>query len=113
MAESLQDWAVGALQALAHDTRLSVFRMLVQAGAKGLMAGEIAQKLAVPPSTMSHHLASLERAGLAASERESRVIRYRADYGGMRRLLAFLMEDCCQGDPLVCADILEIAACGR
>ncbi|MEJ2458165.1 MAG: metalloregulator ArsR/SmtB family transcription factor [Novosphingobium sp.] len=113
MAESLQDWAVGALQALAHDTRLSVFRRLVQAGAKGLMAGEIAQKLAVPPSTMSHHLASLERAGLAASERESRVIRYRADYGGMRRLLAFLMEDCCQGDPLVCADILEIAACGR
>ncbi|MCJ2187990.1 ArsR/SmtB family transcription factor [Novosphingobium beihaiensis] len=111
MAAPLQDWAVNALQALAHDTRLSVFRMLVQTGAEGLMAGEIAQKLGVPPSTMSHHLANLERAGLAASERESRVIRYRADYGGMRRLLSFLMEDCCQGDPLVCADILEIAAC--
>ncbi|MCT2399269.1 ArsR/SmtB family transcription factor [Novosphingobium mangrovi (ex Huang et al. 2023)] len=111
MTASPQDWAVGALQALAHDTRLSVFRMLVQAGADGLMAGEIAQKLSVPPSTLSHHLANLERAGLATSERESRVIRYRADFGGMRRLLAFLMEDCCQGDPLVCADILEITAC--
>lgn len=111
MATSTQDWAVSALQALAHDTRLSVFRMLVQIGSEGLMAGEIAQRCGVPSSTMSHHLANLERAGLATSERESRVIRYRADYGGMRRLLAFLMEDCCQGDPLLCADFSEIAAC--
>lgn len=111
MAEDSQEWAVDALQALAHSTRLSVFRMLVQAGSAGLMAGEIAQKLSVPPSTMSHHLGNLERAGLACSQRESRVIRYRADYEGMRRLLAFLMEDCCQGDPLLCADLAEVTAC--
>jgi ArsR family transcriptional regulator len=111
MAEEMQDWAVNALQALAHGTRLSVFRLLVKAGPSGLPAGEIAERAGVPASTMSHHLGLLERAGLAASERESRIIRYRADYAGMRRLLAFLMEDCCQGDPLVCADLAEITAC--
>lgn len=100
-----------ALQALAHGTRLSVFRLLVQAGGAGLMAGEIAQRLGVPPSTMSHHLGLLERARLTTSERESRVIRYRADYDGMRRMLGFLMEDCCQGDPLLCADLADITAC--
>lgn len=110
-ASEPQDWAVEALQALAHGTRLAVFRLLVQAGSAGLMAGEIAQRLGVPPSTMSHHLGLLERAGLAASERESRVIRYRANYGGMRRLMAFLMEDCCQGDPLLCADLTEMTSC--
>lgn len=109
--QNTQVWAVDALQALGHETRISVFRMLVKAGSGGLMAGEIAQTCGVPASTMSHHLANLERAGLVTSERESRVIRYRADYDGMRRLLAFLMEDCCQGDPLLCADFSEIAAC--
>jgi len=108
---SEQIWAVDALNALAHDTRLTVFRQLVQAGPTGMMAGEIAHTCGVPPSTMSHHLASLERAALAKSERESRVIRYRADYDGMRRLLTFLMEDCCQGDPRLCADFAEITAC--
>lgn len=106
-----QSWAVEALQALGHETRLSVFRLLVQAGSEGMMAGQIAQGCGVPASTMSHHLANLERTGLATSERQSRVIRYRADYDGMRRLLSFLMEDCCQGDPLLCADLSEIAAC--
>lgn len=109
--EQQQVWAVDALQALGHETRLAVFRMLVRAGGAGLMAGEIAQGCGVPASTMSHHLANLERAGLAVSQRESRVIRYRADYAGMRRLLAFLLEDCCQGDPLMCADLFEAAAC--
>lgn len=108
-----QPWAVEALQALAHGTRLSVFRLLVQAGSAGLMAGEIAQRAGVPPSTMSHHLGLLERAGLATSQRESRVIRYRTDYDGMRRLMGFLMEDCCQGDPLLCADLNELTACNN
>lgn len=108
MARDVEVWAVDALQALGHETRLTVFRLLVKAGPDGLMAGEIAQQCEVPASTMSHHLANLERAGLAMSQRESRVIRYRADYAGMRQLLAFLMEDCCQGDPLVCADFPEI-----
>ncbi|MBU2032213.1 MAG: metalloregulator ArsR/SmtB family transcription factor [Alphaproteobacteria bacterium] len=106
-----QIWAVDALAALAHETRLTVFRMLVQAGPEGMMAGEIAQACGVPSSTMSHHLANLERAGLALSQRESRVIRYRAHYDGMRRLMGFLMEDCCQGDPRLCADLPELAAC--
>jgi DNA-binding transcriptional ArsR family regulator len=111
VASKAQEWAVDALQALAQGTRLSVFRMLVKAGPDGLAAGTIAQEAGVPPSTMSHHLSLLERAGLTTSERESRIIRYRADYDGMRRLLAFLMEDCCQGDPLFCADLAEITAC--
>ena len=93
---SAQVWAVDALGALAHETRLSVFRMLVQAGPDGMIAGAIADRTGVPPSTMSHHLATLERTGLVQSERESRLIHYRADYPGMRRLLMFLMQDCCQ-----------------
>src|SRR3546814_14862260 len=103
--------AVEALGALAHDTRLSVFRMLVKAGPDGLIAGAIAQAANVPPSTMSHHLGILERAGLVESERESRLIHYRADYEGMRRLLAFLMEDCCQGVPEMCADLFGELDC--
>ncbi|WP_420383156.1 ArsR/SmtB family transcription factor [Novosphingobium sp.] len=101
-----QVWAVDALGALAHETRLSVFRMLVQAGPDGLIAGTIAEKAGVPSSTMSHHLATLERAGLVQSERESRVIHYRTDYSSMRRLLAFLMQDCCNGAPEMCSDLL-------
>lgn len=106
-----QDWAVDALGALAHETRLSVFRMLVKAGPEGLIAGAIAELAGVPPSTMSHHLATLERAGLVRSERESRLIRYRADYPGMRRLLAFLMQDCCQGAPEMCPDLFGDLTC--
>ncbi len=107
----LQDWAVDALGALAHETRLSVFRMLVQAGPAGLIAGAIAERASVPPSTMSHHLATLERAGLVQSERESRLIHYRTDFAGMRRLLAFLMQDCCQGAPEMCGELLGTLQC--
>lgn len=106
-----QAWALDALGALAHETRLSVFRMLVQAGPAGVIAGVIAERLGVPPSTMSHHLSTLERAGLVQSERESRLIRYRADFAGMRRLLTFLMEDCCQGLPEMCSDLASGLAC--
>ncbi|WP_086617134.1 ArsR/SmtB family transcription factor [Erythrobacter tepidarius] len=106
-----QVWAVDALGALAHETRLSVFRMLVKAGPDGHVAGAIAEMAGVPPSTMSHHLATLERAGLVQSERESRLIRYRADYSGMRRLLTFLMQDCCQGAPEMCSDLVAEVQC--
>lgn len=102
---STQVWAVDALGALAHETRLAVFRMLVKAGPDGMIAGAIAEQQRVPPSTMSHHLGMLERAGLVVSERESRLVHYRTDYPGMRRLLAFLMKDCCQGAPEMCADL--------
>lgn len=106
-----QVWAVDALGALAHETRLSVFRLLVQAGPEGMIAGAIAEHQGVPPSTMSHHLATLERAGLVQSQRESRLIHYRIDYAGMRRLLAFLMQDCCQGAPEMCADLMSNFSC--
>lgn len=106
-----QVWAVDALGALAHETRLSVFRMLVKAGPDGMIAGAIAEQCGVPPSTMSHHLATLERAGLVQSERESRLIHYRADFAGMRRLLAFLMQDCCLGRPEMCSDLMAGLAC--
>jgi DNA-binding transcriptional ArsR family regulator len=106
-----QVWAVDALGALAHETRLSVFRMLVKAGPDGMIAGAIAEHCRVPPSTMSHHLATLERAGLVQSTRESRLIRYRADFAGMRRLLTFLMQDCCQGAPEMCGDLMAGIAC--
>lgn len=103
--------AVEALGALAHHTRLSVFRALVKAGHGGMIAGAIAEHCGVPPSTMSHHLAALERAGLVQSERESRLIHYRADFAGMRRLLTFLMQDCCQGMPEMCSDLIAGLAC--
>lgn len=106
-----QAWAVDALGALAHETRLAVFRMLVKAGPEGMIAGAIAEHRAVPPSTMSHHLATLERAGLVRSQRESRLIHYRADFAGMRRLLGFLMQDCCQGAPEMCADLVGDFTC--
>lgn len=108
---STQVWAVDALGALAHETRLSVFRMLVKAGPDGMIAGAIAEHCGVPPSTMSHHLATLERAGLVSSERESRLIRYRADFPVMRRLLSFLMQDCCQGMPEMCSDLMAGLTC--
>lgn len=104
-------WAVDALGALAHETRLSVFRMLVKAGPDGMIAGAIAAHSNVPPSTMSHHLATLERAGLVQSERESRLIHYRADFAGMRRLLTFLMQDCCQDAPEMCGDLIAGITC--
>jgi ArsR family transcriptional regulator len=108
---NIQVWAVDALGALAHETRLAVFRMLVTAGPDGMIAGTIADQAKVPPSTMSHHLATLERAGLVQSERESRLIHYRADYEAMSRLLTFLMKDCCQGAADMCADIFANLTC--
>lgn len=106
-----QVWAVDALGALAHETRLSVFRALVKTGPDGMIAGAIAEHCGVPPSTMSHHLAALERAGLVQSQRESRLIHYRADFPAMRRLLTFLMQDCCQGVPEMCSDLMAGLSC--
>ncbi len=104
--------AVAAFAALAHDTRLAAFRLLVQAGPSGLNAGEIAQRLGVPASTLSHHLACLERAALLRSWRVQRQIFYASDYDGTRRLIAFLMEDCCQGRPDLCGTaIADLTTC--
>jgi len=95
------------LGAVAQETRLSAFRLLVRAGREGLPAGALARKLEVPHNTLSSHLAILANAGLVASQREGRSIRYRVDFDGTRALLAFLMEDCCRGSREVCAPALD------
>ncbi len=94
--------AVQALAALAHEHRLAVFRLLVREGPPGLPAGTVAARVAIPPSTLSHHLAALEGAGLITSRRVERRIYYAVDILGTRRLLAFLTEDCCRGHPELC-----------
>ena len=95
--------AVSALSALAQDTRLALFRMLVQAGPAGLAAGEIADRLSVPAATLSFHLTQLSHAGLVTSVRYGRSIVYAAEFAAMRGLVDFLTENCCQGRPELCA----------
>lgn len=91
--------AAERLAALAHESRLEIFRRLVQRGPDGLAAGELAQALAVAPPTLSFHLAHLTRAGLIVSRRQGRSILYSADYAAMRDLVGFLFENCCgEGD---------------
>ncbi|UZW56885.1 metalloregulator ArsR/SmtB family transcription factor [Sphingobium sp. JS3065] len=102
--------AVEALSALAHLHRLAVFRLLVQAGPDGLPAGEIAREVGALPNTLSTHLTILAQAGLIQSRREGRSIIYSADYDGMRRLLAFLVADCCAGRPEICGFLTGMAA---
>src|SRR6266550_6201465 len=89
--------SVHTLSALAHASRLTVFCLLVQAGAPGLPAGEIARRAQIVPSTLSTHLNLLTQARLIHARRESRSIIYTADYARMRALLGFLLEDCCAG----------------
>lgn len=105
------DQAVSALAALSQETRLEVFRLLVRAGPGGLPAGEISTALDVRQNTMSSHLGILSRGGLVKRHREGRVVRYSADFEGMRALLTFLMEDCCRGDAGICAPLLESINC--
>ncbi len=99
--------ATDALSALAQESRLSVFRLLVKAGATGLSAGDIADSLDIRHNTLSTHLSILTRAGLLCSRREGRSVIYRVDFDGTRALLGFLLEDCCQGAPEVCSPVLE------
>ena len=94
--------AIAALAALAHDVRLRAFRLLVTVGPSGLPSGDIAGALGVPPTGMSFHLTSLERAGLLEARRQGRRVFYAVHYETMRRLLAFLSEDCCDGRPELC-----------
>ena len=89
--------AVRALAALAQDSRLDVFRLLVQAGPEGLAAGEIANSLGIPASTLSFHVKALQQAGLIESRQASRFVFYSAHYTAMNDLVAFLGENCCGG----------------
>jgi len=103
--------AVEALDALAHETRLSVFRLLVKAGSDGLSAGEIAERLEARQNTMSSHLHKLSRAGIVTSERDGRHIIYRADFNAVRQLILYLMEDCCGGSAELCGPIVASIKC--
>ena len=87
--------AVKALSALAQGSRLSIFRLLVQAGPPGMPAGSIGEKLDLPPATLSFHLAGLARAGLADSRQEGRFVIYSANFRNMNRLVDYLTENCC------------------
>ena len=89
--------AIESLGALAQDTRLAIFRVLVQAGPEGMAAGRIGEKLDLAPATLSFHLAGLARAGLARSRQEGRFVIYSADFDNMNALVAFLTENCCGG----------------
>lgn len=96
---------IRALSALAQEHRLAAFRLLVQAGESGLAAGALAERLDVPPSSMSFHLAQLANAGLVTQRRESRSIIYSADYAAMNALMGYLMENCCGG--VSCGDAAD------
>jgi ArsR family transcriptional regulator, arsenate/arsenite/antimonite-responsive transcriptional repressor len=89
--------AVDALGALAQEYRLALFRLLVQAGPKGMPAGGIASALGIPNSSLSFHLAQLSRAGLIRQQRQHRSLIYTADYDAMNALVGYLMENCCAG----------------
>jgi len=86
-----------ALSALAQETRLAIYRLLVRAGPQGMAAGSIGEALELAPATLSFHLAGLTRAGLAQSRNEGRFVIYSADYQAMNGLVAFLTENCCGG----------------
>ena len=100
--------ALAAVDALGQPSRLTVFRLLVQTGEAGLAAGDIALRLEMKPNTLSTHLSILESAGLIAAERQGRSIRYFAQMEGLRGLMAWMLQDCCGGNPDACAPLLDL-----
>jgi DNA-binding transcriptional ArsR family regulator len=105
--------AAAALGALAQESRLAVFRLLVQRGPRGLAAGQIAERLGIPGPTLSFHLAQLSHANLVTARREGRSIIYAADYAGMQALMGYLGEHCCREDAGACAPAPKRAAKAR
>lgn len=95
--------ATTALSALGHTTRLAVFRLLVQVGRSGRLAGDIAAALELPGATLSFHLKELTAAGLITGEQRGRTICYRADFEAMNALVGYLTENCCADDDGQCA----------
>lgn len=100
--------AIKALAALAHETRLTIFRMLVQAGEPGVSAGQLAKELNIPNATLSFHLKELAHGELIVARQESRFIYYSANFATMNALLGYLTDNCCAGNPCssieVCCD---------
>jgi DNA-binding transcriptional ArsR family regulator len=103
--------ALAGLSALAQETRLRILRQLVRAGPDGLAAGLVAESVAVSASNVSFHLKELERAGLVAQRRVARSIIYTADFTTLAALIGFLMQDCCNGRPDICAPAIASIAC--
>jgi ArsR family transcriptional regulator, arsenate/arsenite/antimonite-responsive transcriptional repressor len=103
---------VDALGALAHETRLAVFRLLVQRGPDGLSAGAIAEAVGLPPSSLTFHLQQLMHAGLITQRRLSRQLIYATDFAAMNGLMSYLTENCCGRDQ-VCVPVCEPAKTGR
>jgi DNA-binding transcriptional ArsR family regulator len=105
---------VASLAALAHRHRLRIFRLLVKQGPSGMPAGEIAGRVGIGPTNASFHLKELDRAGLLRATREGRTVRYAVHVEGMRKLLSYLTEDCCQGRPELCGATFTAASqlCG-
>jgi DNA-binding transcriptional ArsR family regulator len=101
--------AAAALAALAHEQRLRIFRRLVREGPNGLAAGSIAEAVGASPTATSFHLKELDRAGLIHPTRHGRYVRYAIHVEGMRRLLTYLTEDCCQGRPELCGSEIKKA----
>ena len=101
--------AVSALGALAQETRLAIFRLLIAAGPQGLSPGRMGEELGVAPATLSFHLKELSHAGLAASRQEGRFLYYSANFEQMAALMTFLTQNCCRGMPQECLDVVETA----
>jgi ArsR family transcriptional regulator, arsenate/arsenite/antimonite-responsive transcriptional repressor len=101
--------AVLALGALAQETRLTIFRLLVEAGPEGLAAGRIGETLKVPGATLSFHLKELARTGLVSSKQEKQFIYYAVDFERMAELMTYLTQNCCQGMPQECLTVVETA----
>jgi len=100
---------IAALAALAHTHRLAIFRLLVRQGPSGMPAGEIADHVGIGATTASFHLKELDRAGLIRATRQGRFVRYATHVEGMRKLIAFLTEDCCQGRPELCGEAFMLS----
>lgn len=101
--------AVASLAALAHDQRLLIFRLLVREGPSGMAASEIAEAVGASPTAASFHLKELSRAGLIEATRDGRYVRYAVRFDGMRKLLTYLTEDCCRGNPELCGSAITKA----
>jgi DNA-binding transcriptional ArsR family regulator len=97
--------AIDALAALAQDSRLEAYRLLVQAGPEGMPAGEVAARLKLPPNTLTFHFGRLRNAGLVTVRREGRSMIYAARYDTMNALLGYLTDNCCGGEPEKCAPV--------
>ena len=102
--------AIAALGALAQDTRLAIFRLLVERGPAGHAAGAIAEKLGLPASSLSFHLAQLGHAGLIVPRREGRSLIYSVDFAAMNGLMGYLTENCCGGNASLCAPTCKPSA---